>query len=102
MKEIPSKYPTFQVHNGQLRKFVRLSCKYFDNDDEDWKIVVWKLLGCVMTCRLQVISVCTKPCTVFVKSISGLVSDVVQYVRRHATCIKAKPEQRKPAGLHYR
>lgn len=53
MKEIPSKYPTFQVFHGQFRKFVRLSNKYFDNANEDWKILVPKerRVGIIRPCH---------------------------------------------------
>ncbi|KAK9745723.1 RNase H-like domain found in reverse transcriptase [Popillia japonica] len=42
VREHPHKFPKFQVINGQLCKYVRSSNQYFDNEDEDWKIVVSK------------------------------------------------------------
>lgn len=105
VREHPHKFPKFQVINGQLCKYVRSSNQYFDNEDEDWKIVVSK------DRRAELIKSCHDAPTCghlgLYKTFHrlgqkyfwpGMLSDVASYIRKCTTCIKAKPVQRKPAG----
>lgn len=105
IKKQPLQYSRWRVNDGKMYKYIQPDLPELRNDSDFWKLVIPK------ECRNGILQKFHDDVTAGHLGIyktyhriahlfywPGMKSDIARYVRRCRTCLRTKPEQKKPAG----